>query len=75
MNGRAGSDCGVGKVTCKNASVVDYMLGSPSIYPHIVDFFVDDFDECLSDVHCAVHLILDTNYTGNGQNFSITSSC
>jgi hypothetical protein len=62
MNGRVGRDAGVGKMTCKNASVVDYMLGSPSLFPRITDFFVNDFDECLSDVHCALCVCLDINY-------------
>ena len=56
VNGRVGEDKGVGKLTCKNTSVVDYVVASPSLFPFITGFYVNEFDECLSDVHCPVHL-------------------
>ena len=54
MNGRTGNDKGIGKLTCKGASAIDYFIGSPTIFPMTSDFDVLDFDNCLSDVHCPV---------------------
>ena len=56
VNGRVGSDAQIGKVTCKNVSVVDYAICTPNVLTCINDFFVNDFDPMLSDVHCAVCL-------------------
>ena len=52
LNGRVGSDALTGKLTCKDASTVDYVIASPSFFPLISDFKVIDFDESMSDVHC-----------------------
>ena len=43
---------------CKNVSVVDYAICTPNVLTRINDFFVNDFDPMLSDVHCAVCLTL-----------------
>ena len=61
MNGRVGRDKGKGNFTCKGVSVVDYFIASPTIFPHVSDFGVCDFDKCLSDVHCPIYAILDVN--------------
>ena len=37
--------------TCKNVSVVDYMIVSANIYAGIKSFEILDFDPLLSDVH------------------------
>ena len=58
LNGRVGGDKGVGKFTCKNASVVDYFIASPNVFTLIADFDVMEFDHCLSDVHCPLYVIL-----------------
>ena len=47
-----------GKLTCKNASLVDYVIALPCVFPCICDFYVGDFDECLSDIHCPVFVKL-----------------
>ena len=60
VNGRAGRDADLGKLTCKNASLVDYVIASPCAFPCICDFYVGDFDECLSDIHCPVFIKLKT---------------
>ena len=56
VNGRFGSDKGVGDYTChKNGiapSVLDYTIISDSLLPHIANFSVGTFDRALSDVHC-----------------------
>ena len=49
-----------GKLTCKNASFVDYVIASPCVFPCICDFYVGDFDECLSNIHCPVFVKLKT---------------
>ena len=58
VNGRVGSDALIGKATCKNVSVVDYAICTTNVLTCINDFFVNDFDPMLSDVHCAVCLTL-----------------
>ena len=52
INGRTGTDSG--KVTCKNASLVDYFICSPSLLNQVVSFKVDTFDPMFSDVHCPI---------------------
>jgi hypothetical protein len=58
INGRIGSDKGIGHFTCDGASVVDYILSSPKLFPAIADFEVLDFDCNYSDKHCPLFLAL-----------------
>ena len=58
VNGRVGSDTPIGGATCKNVSVVDYAICTPNVLTCINDFYGNDFDPMLSDVHCAVCLTL-----------------
>ena len=58
VNGRVGDDKDVGKTTCKNTSVVDYMIASVNLFPSFVNFAVLDFERCISDVHNAIFLEL-----------------
>ena len=81
-NGRVGRDVGLGKLTCKDASLVDYLIMSPTLFHRIEDFYVDNFDECLSDVHCPVLFTLREHYvdyernsTDNLENEEITTTC
>ena len=60
VSGGVGKDADLGKLTCKNASLVDYVIASPCVFPCICDFYVGDFDECLSDIHCPVFIKLKT---------------
>ena len=53
-NGRLYNDKNKGAFTCKNASVVDYIICSPVLYSNIVFFNICEFNPLLSDVHCAV---------------------
>lgn len=61
VNGRFGSDKGVGSFTCYNKnggkSVVDYVIASVSLFQYITHFEVDIFDKCVSDVHCPLNLM------------------
>ncbi len=62
VNGRFGSDTGVGEYTCHvssgkklvGKSTVDYVIVSPALMPIISDFYIDSLDKCLSDAHCAI---------------------
>ena len=58
LNGRIGDDAQIGKMTCKEASVVDYNLASPTIFPLISHFKIENFDRCLSDAHCCISMTL-----------------
>ena len=49
INGRFGMKSAL--TTCKNVSVVDYMIVSANIYKGIKSFEILDFDPLLSDVH------------------------
>ena len=59
LNGRYGMDKNLSLFTCKDASVVDYIIVSPSLFQSIIDFQVLDFDSILSDVHCPLVLHID----------------
>jgi len=61
LNGRAGIDKGVGQLTCKNASLVDYFICSPELFPLVQQFEVDTFDPTLSDAHNPLILSLQSS--------------
>ena len=52
VNGRCGNDSHIGKQTCRNSSVIDYVIMSQELFPSIHE--VLDFDPLLSDIHCLV---------------------
>ncbi|WAR04820.1 LOW QUALITY PROTEIN: hypothetical protein MAR_020189, partial [Mya arenaria] len=55
-NGRCGNDMYLGKCTCKNTSLVDYLLLSHCNFPNVDNFDVNDFDPILSDAHSSISL-------------------
>ncbi len=61
VNGRVGDDAYIGNLTCRDASVVDYCIASPEVFPRFLNFKVLPFNECYSDVHCGLHISLKTN--------------
>jgi hypothetical protein len=61
VNGRVGSDAGLGNMTCKNASVVDYVVVSRNLLYCIDEFEVMEFNDLLSDVHCPVAIFFQMN--------------
>ena len=72
LDGRFGSDKGVGDFTCvsnNGNSSVDYIIMSSCLLPNLIDFTVDTFDECLSDKHkpvfCTIKSFKDANYYDN----------
>lgn len=58
INGRFGDDMNQGKLTCDNASVIDYAIASPDLFPKVGNFYVDIFDKLLSDKHNPICLSL-----------------
>ena len=60
-NGRCGEDLYIGKCTCKNASLVDYVLMSPIVFSQVSSFVVNDFDPLFSDSHVSISLTIKYN--------------
>jgi exonuclease III len=56
LNGRVGSDKGVGHVTCRDASLVDYVIASADMFEIVKTFEVLPFDPMVSDCHNPVTL-------------------
>ena len=56
INGRFGKDFCIGALTCKNSSLVDYIIASPPLFSLLADFEVLEFNEMLSDVHCPIYV-------------------
>ena len=67
VNGRVDNEVAVGKLTCKDASVVDYCIASPHLFPMFCEFDIIDFNDTCSDVHCPVHIILKAIHSENVQ--------
>ena len=68
VNGRTGSDRGIGDLTFnskKGSSTIDYCVASPDFFPHIQDFHVDILDKNLSDKHSPIILTLETKHIEN----------
>ena len=58
LNGRKDFDAGIGKVTCRNISVVDYVITKPYLFKSLTNFSIGEFCECISDVHSAIYFDL-----------------
>ena len=56
VNGRIGGDKNIGKLTCKNSSIVDYVISSVDFLKCIVDMDVLEFSKLYSDVHSPISL-------------------
>jgi len=54
VNGRVGQPDNCKLFTCKDASVVDYVVVSLDLFRLVTDFKINEFCELFSDVHCAV---------------------
>ena len=59
LNGRICEDKEIGKFTCKNISVVDYIIASAEYLKHITNLQVLEFSKLLSDVHCPISIFID----------------
>jgi hypothetical protein len=53
-NSRIGKDKNIGKKTCNDLSVVDYLILSSNLFSVIKNFDALDYDTLFSDVHCAL---------------------
>jgi hypothetical protein len=58
VNGPIGDDKLTGKVTCRNASTVDYCISSWELLKYFSNFGVLDFCKLFSDVHCPLKVSL-----------------
>ena len=57
-NGRVGNDKHKGSYTCKNSSVVDYVICSPNMFEYVEDFEILEFSNLFSDAHYPLSLTL-----------------
>ena len=62
-NGRVGDDKHVGNFTCKNSSVVDYIVCSTRLLEYVENFEVLEFSNLFSDAHCRLALTLSCQLT------------
>ena len=71
-----GKDCEIGKQTnIRDKSVIDYVLLSPTLIPKVCDFEILDFNSVLSDIHCAIKIVLkrETTYSKLHEDLLITN--
>ena len=61
VNGRVGNDTNMRKCTCKNVSVIDYAIASPSFFPDFCHFDVLPFNDTFSYIHCPIHVKIGRN--------------
>ena len=58
VNGRMGTDKGIGCTTYDDKTVIDYVLCTPDLLAKVSDFKVDKFDPLLSDKHNPLNVYL-----------------
>lgn len=58
VNGRIGED----KLTCKNSSTVDYVICSVLMFKLFENFYIHNFCNLYSDVHCPITFELKSHY-------------
>ena len=58
LNGRIGRNTQNAKYTCKDKSVIDYFLCSPTLFSLLHDFCILEFSNLFSDAHCPIALTL-----------------
>ena len=61
LNGRSFCDKDIGRNTCKNSSVVDYVLSSLNTSKYFSYFNIAEFCELFSDAHCPVEFSMKAN--------------
>ena len=61
LNGRAFGDKGVGQTTCKDKSVVDYVICSSCSIAFLTNFEINEFCPLYSDAHNAIKFSLKGN--------------
>ena len=71
-NGRLDKDRFIGNITCKDASLVDYLILSPNVFDIVSEFEVVDFNPMFSDVHNRLHFSFEL---GQSQGDPNTQQC
>ena len=56
FNGRLDEDLRIGKPTTTHGTLVDYIIGSPSLLNNVQEFRILDYDPMYSDIHCGIHV-------------------
>ena len=78
MNGRIGSDAGLGAMTCQTGmgqSSIDYLLMSAGLIPHINSFEILTHDKCTSDTHSGLLVSLQCNAKKGNESNENEGSC
>ena len=60
-NGRVGRDRTIGNYTCYTTNsncTMNYALLSMELFPYVYNVYVDILDNCMSDVHCHIGLVI-----------------
>ena len=57
-NSRVGADKGVDAKTCKDVSVVDYLIMSSKLFPFVKEFKIKDYEQLYSDCHYLIHSVV-----------------
>ncbi|CAG2208537.1 DLL [Mytilus edulis] len=76
-NGRLFADKHIGCTTCKDASLVDYLIMSPCMFDITSDFGIVDFNPMFSDVHNRLYFSFSfpsSNSLNNSHNHTINSN-
>ncbi|CAG2212881.1 unnamed protein product [Mytilus edulis] len=74
-NSRVGNDKGIGKKTCNDTSVIDYLLLSSNLFPVVKEFDIMEFDPLVSDVHCQLHVVIQAPVILYNSNDELSQFC
>ena len=64
----------LGCKTCKDVTVVDYVILLPSLFPYVSDFEVLPFDSMISDAHDGIYFSLNCNEINLHENHQVDSA-
>ena len=60
-NGRLFKDQNIGRMTCKESSLVDYLILAPETFKIITEFEILDINPMFSDIHKQLHFVVNVN--------------
>ena len=60
-NGRLFKDQNIGRMTCKESSLVDYLILAPETFKIITEFEILDINPMFSDIHKQLHFVVNLN--------------
>ncbi|CAG2204073.1 unnamed protein product [Mytilus edulis] len=72
LNGRMGGNSG--NFTCRNASVVDYVITSVHLLRFVCNFFLHDFSGLFSDVHSPITVSFKNTYKEHSDSGNISQN-